>query len=112
MSLPVLAALGSVSHAQTAVQTVTRTVSYEYDAYGTPIKQTVEPFPELANSKQYVEAAHSLAAHPPARALTKARGAETLMYDQATNTFLVRGADSAPKTMFRPTDGINYWNKQ
>lgn len=69
-------------------------------------------FPELANSKQYVEAAHSLAANPPAGALIKARGAETLIYDQATNTFLVRGADGAPKTMFRPTDGINYWNRQ
>jgi len=69
-------------------------------------------FPELANSKQYVEAAQSLAAHPPAGVLTKSRGAETLIYDGATNTFLVRGADGAPKTMFRPTDGINYWNKQ
>jgi filamentous hemagglutinin len=69
-------------------------------------------FPELANSKQYVEAARSLVTNPPAGALTKARGAETLVYDRATNTFAVRGADGVPKTMFRPTDGINYWNKQ
>lgn len=69
-------------------------------------------FPELANSKQYVEAAKSLVTTPPASALTKARGAENLVYDQATNTFAVQAANGAPKTMFRPTDGINYWNKQ
>lgn len=48
-------------------------------------------FPELANSKQYVEAAYSLAAKPPADALIKSRGADTLIYDKASNTFLVRG---------------------
>lgn len=69
-------------------------------------------FPELANSKQYVDAARSIAAKPPVEALTKSRGADTLIYDKATNTFLVRGANGAPRTMFRPTDGINYWNKQ
>ena len=40
------------------------------------------------------------------------RGGDTLIYNQATNTFLVKGIDGAPRTMFRPTDGINYWNKQ
>jgi pyocin large subunit-like protein len=66
----------------------------------------------LANSKQYVEAARSLATNPPAGALVKSRGADTLIYDKVTNTFLIKGADGAPRTMFRPTDGINYWNKQ
>jgi len=69
-------------------------------------------FPELTNSKQYVEAAHSLAANPPATALIKKRGADTLIYDTSTNTFLVKGADGAPRSMFRPVDGIDYFNKQ
>ncbi len=69
-------------------------------------------FPELANSKEYVDAANSMATNPSAGALAKTRGADTLIYDPATNTFLASGADGAPKTMFRPTDGINYWNKQ
>ncbi|WP_143131405.1 hypothetical protein [Noviherbaspirillum humi] len=43
--------------------------------------------PELANSKQYVEAAHSFAANPPAGAVFKSRGADTLIYDKNTNTF-------------------------
>ncbi|KQU76022.1 MULTISPECIES: polymorphic toxin-type HINT domain-containing protein [unclassified Rhizobacter] len=38
-----LLGLSVATQAQTAGQTVTRTVTYEYDAYGTPIKQTVEP---------------------------------------------------------------------
>lgn len=69
-------------------------------------------FPELVNSTQYVEAAHTAVTHPPSGAFTKARGRDTLFYDPTTNTFSVKGADGSPKTMFRPTDGINYWNKQ
>lgn len=45
-------------------------------------------------------------------ALVKSRGADTLVYDKATNPFLVKGADGAQRTMFSPTDGINYWDKQ
>ncbi|MGE0332564.1 MAG: hypothetical protein AB7P37_17945 [Ramlibacter sp.] len=89
----------------------TNKLSSVENAFGHWSKHRAE-FPELANSKQYVEAAHDLAKNPPASALIKQRGAETLIYDQKTNTFLVKGADGAPKTMFRPTDGINYWNKQ
>ncbi|MBU2286005.1 MAG: hypothetical protein KKC85_06175 [Gammaproteobacteria bacterium] len=69
-------------------------------------------FPELANAKQYVEAARELATNPPATALTKARGADKLIYDPATNTFLSSGASGAPRTMFRPADGANYWSRQ
>lgn len=64
--------------------------------------------PELCNSKQYVEEIHSLVTNLLADALTKARGAGTLVYDRATNIFAVRGADGASKTMLGPTDGINY----
>jgi RHS repeat-associated protein len=97
--------------AKGSIWSSTKKLSSVENALGHWNKHKAE-FPELANSKQYVEAAHSLAANPPGGALTKPRGAETLIYDQATNTFLVRGADGVPKTMFRPTDGINYWNKQ
>jgi RHS repeat-associated protein len=94
-----------------AIWSATKSKSAVENAFGHWSKHKGE-FPELANSKQYVEAARSLAAKPPADALIKSRGADTLIYDKATNTFLVKGADGAPRTMFRPTDGINYWNKQ
>jgi RHS repeat-associated protein len=89
----------------------TKSKSAVENALGHWNKHSAE-FPELTNSKQYVEAARSLATKPPTDALVKARGADTLIYDRATNTFLVKSADGAPRTMFRPTDGINYWNKQ
>ncbi|MDT3723247.1 hypothetical protein, partial [Pseudomonas oryzihabitans] len=70
-------------------------------------------FPELQNAKQYAEEAKSFLINPPQGTLTKtnARG-DTLRYDPGTNTFGVLGQDGAPRTMFRPTDGINYWNRQ
>ena len=66
----------------------------------------------MKNAKQYADAARNMATNPPAGTLTKTRGADTLLYDPRTNTFLVRGADGAPRTMFRPTDGMGYWNGQ
>ncbi|WP_245951837.1 hypothetical protein [Paracidovorax anthurii] len=93
------------------IWSATKSKSAVENAFGHWKKHAAE-FPELINSKQYVETAKSLVANPPADALTKARGAEMLIYDQATNTFLVRGVNGAPKTMFRPKEGINYWNQQ
>lgn len=94
-----------------AIWSSTKKLSPVENALGHWNKHKAE-FSELSNSKQYVEAAHSLVTSPPAGALTKTRGAEKLVYDKATNTFAIRGADGAPKTMFRPIDGINYWNRQ
>lgn len=94
-----------------AVWSATKSRSAVENAFEHWQKHAAE-FPEFANSKQYVEAAQSFATNPPASALIKTRGADTLIYDRGTNTFLVRGADGAPRTMFRPTDGINYWDKQ
>lgn len=70
-------------------------------------------FPEFQNAKQYVEGAESFFGSPPAGTLTKTRpNGDTLFYNPGNNTFGVRAVDGAPRTMFRPTDGINYWNKQ
>ncbi len=70
-------------------------------------------FPEFQNSKQYVDGAKSLFNNPPAGTLTKSRptNGDKLFYNPANNTFGVQAANGAPRTMFRPTDGINYWNK-
>jgi hypothetical protein len=76
-------------------------------------KKHANEFPELANSKQYWEAAHNFVANPPAGALVKTRAnGDVLIYDAATNTFGSRAADGAPRTMFRPQDGIDYWKRQ
>jgi hypothetical protein len=105
------AVVGGAAKEASAIWSATKNKSAVDNAFGHWSKHKGE-FPELANSKQYVDAARSLAAKPPADAFIKSRGADTLIYDKATNTFLVKGADGAPRTMFRPNDGINYWNKQ
>jgi RHS repeat-associated protein len=70
-------------------------------------------FPEFTNAKQYVEGAHKFIKNPPPGTLTKTRSnGEKLFYNPATNTFAVQAANGAPKTMFKPQDGINYWNRQ
>jgi len=34
------------------------------------------------------------------------------MYKKSTNEFAVKGKDGTVRTYFKPTDGINYFNKQ
>lgn len=70
-------------------------------------------FPEFQNAKQYVEGTKSFFNSPPAGTLTKTRpNGDNLFFNPANNNFGVQAADGAPRTMFRPTDGVNYWNKQ
>ena len=63
--------------------------------------------PEFQNAKQYVEGTKNFFSSPPAGTLTKTRpNGDTLFYNQGNNTFGVQAADGAPRTMFRPSDGI------
>ncbi|MBA8737071.1 hemagglutinin repeat-containing protein, partial [Chromobacterium violaceum] len=70
-------------------------------------------FPEIENASQYVEIAQGFVSNPPAGVLKKVRpNGDVLLYDPATNTFAVKNSSGAPRTMFRPGDGINYWKRQ
>ncbi|MBO1111680.1 VENN motif pre-toxin domain-containing protein [Bordetella petrii] len=70
-------------------------------------------FPEYSNASQYIEGAQNFVSNPPTNVLTKTRAnGDMLLYDPASNIFAVKASDGAPRTMFRPTDGVNYWNKQ
>jgi hypothetical protein len=70
-------------------------------------------FPEFQNAKQYAEGTKDFLTNPPKGTLTKtnSRG-DTLRYDPNTNTFGVLSENGAPRTMFRPKDGMDYWNRQ
>jgi filamentous hemagglutinin len=76
-------------------------------------KKHKSEFPELNNAKEYVERSKEFLNNPPPSALTKinAKG-DTLRYDPKTNTFGVLSKDGYPRTMFRPTDKLDYWNRQ
>ena len=65
------------------------------------------------NAKEYVDATHDFVRAPSNGILTKTRAnGDVLFYDPATNTFSVKTKEGAPKTMFKPKDGIGYWEKQ
>ncbi len=70
-------------------------------------------FPNLQNAKQYVEAAQEFVTNPPPGTLSKLRASgDTILYNPVTNTFAVKTADGVPRTMFKPNNGLTYFNAQ
>jgi pyocin large subunit-like protein len=62
---------------------------------------------------QFVSKAHAFVGHPPKGTLTLTRqNGDTLFYDPKGNVFAVANKDGAPRTMFKPDDGMAYWEKQ
>ncbi|WP_343553478.1 hemagglutinin repeat-containing protein [Pantoea sp.] len=103
----------------TQIWTETKKKEPVSNAYGHWDKHKQE-FPELQNSKQYVEATHSFVNNPPQGTLSKVRAnGETVLYNPQTNTFAVKTVDGVPKTMFRPDPAdhgfktnLEYFNAQ
>ncbi len=61
----------------------------------------------------YVKKTHAFVAKPPAGSQTlKRANGDTLIYDPAGNVFAVVTRAGAPRTMFKPDDGADYWRKQ
>ena len=62
---------------------------------------------------EFVDKAHAFIAEPPRGTLTLKRdNGDTLYYDPKGNTFLVATREGAPRTMFKPDDGMAYWRAQ
>src|SRR5207302_9568284 len=62
---------------------------------------------------QYVQKAHAFVGHPPKGTLTLTRkNGDILYYDPKGNVFAVASKEGAPRTMFKPDDGMAYWQKQ
>lgn len=61
----------------------------------------------------YVRKTHAFVAKPPAGVQTlKRSNGDTLIYDPAGNVFAVVTRAGAPRTMFKPDDGADYWRRQ
>jgi pyocin large subunit-like protein len=61
----------------------------------------------------FVQKAHAFVEHPPKGTLTLTRkNGDTLFYDPKGNVFAVASKDGAPRTMFKPDDGMSYWEEQ
>lgn len=56
---------------------------------------------------------HHFGDHPPAGTLklTRANG-DRLLYDPKANLFAVFNKEGAPRTVFKPSGGMDYWNEQ
>lgn len=104
--------VGSGKQKDDQIWTETKKTDPVSNAYGHWDKHKKE-FPEFQNSKQYVDATHSFVSNPPKGTLIKPRpNGDTMYYNPSTNTFAVKNADGTPKTMFRPENGMEYWEKQ
>lgn len=72
-----------------------------------------EEFPEYRSADEYIAGARAFFGKPPPGTLTKVRpNGDRLFYNPRSNTFGVQARDGAPRTMFRPTAGMEYWNRQ
>lgn len=62
---------------------------------------------------EFVRIAHAFVSDPPKGALTLKRpNGDRLIYDPEANVFAVATKDGAPRTMFKPDDGMAYWEEQ
>ena len=62
---------------------------------------------------QYVDRTHDFVGSPPKGTLRHTRSnGDKLFYDPNGNVFAVATKDGAPRTMFKPEDGMDYWEKQ
>ena len=70
-------------------------------------------FPEIQNSKQYVDQATQFINNPPSGTLKKIRpNGDMVLYNEKTNTFSIKNSKGEPRTMFKPSDGRTYFDKQ
>jgi len=89
------------SKAKTAEEGAERAFERNGDAFG------------AKDLDQYVQKAHAFVGHPPKGTLTLTRkNGDTLFYDPKANVFAVANKEGAPRTMFKPDDGMAYWQKQ
>src|SRR3569833_346299 len=66
-----------------------------------------------ADVNDYAATAHAFISHPPKGTLTLERkNGDVLLYDPKTNVFAVANRDGAPRTMFKPDQGMAYWEQQ
>src|SRR5215213_4827048 len=61
----------------------------------------------------FVKKAHAFVEHPPKGTLTLTRAnGDRMLYDPKANVFAVATKAGAPRTMFKPDNGMAYWEEQ
>jgi pyocin large subunit-like protein len=68
---------------------------------------------DAASAEDYLDKVTAFTAKPPRDVETVKRpNGDTLIYQASTNTFAVVARNGAPRTMFKPTTGADYWAEQ
>jgi pyocin large subunit-like protein len=67
----------------------------------------------VGSVEAWITRVHDFVESPPrgVQRLTRTNG-DLLLYDPAGNVFAVVTADGAPRTMFKPLEGVAYWEQQ
>lgn len=90
----------------------TASMSAQENAYAHWMKHGAE-FPEYKTAHEYVEGARTFLSNPPAGTLTKmGADGDRLFFNPKDGTFGVQARGGAPRTMFRPDNGMEYWKRQ
>jgi hypothetical protein len=80
-------------------------VQYQFEHHGKELG--------AATMEAFLTKAHAFVSDPPKTVLTTTRAnGDTLMYDPASGLFAVARKDGAPRTIFKPDDGMAYWRAQ
>jgi pyocin large subunit-like protein len=70
-------------------------------------------FPEFSDMQAYVNGVHAFLLKPPPGTLVKHReNGDTLYFNPGSGIFAVQASNGAPRTFFRPDDGVAYWERQ
>ena len=65
------------------------------------------------SAEDYLDKVTAFTSRPPRDVETVKRpNGDTLIYQASTNTFAVVARNGAPRTMFKPTTGADYWAEQ
>ena len=90
----------------------TKSMSARQNAHAHWVKHGAE-FPEYKSASEYWAGARAFFSRPPPGTLKKVRAnGDRLFFNPRDGTFGVQNRDGAPRTMFRPDDGIEYWRRQ
>lgn len=96
---------GEPMWSQNRTHTAQENAEFHFEQAGAEIgARTLDEF--LAKTHRFVD-------HPPAGTLTVTRrNGDRLLYDPRNNIFAVATAEGAPRTIFKPANGMEYWTEQ
>lgn len=96
---------GKPMWAENRTHTARENAQYQFEQHGDELK--------AASLDDFLAKAHRFVGRPPEGTLTLTReNGDTVMFDPKSGLFGVARSDGAPRTVFKPSDGMAYWRAQ